>query len=515
MASRVIWLDVDNYAESAMNVSVVARWRQIILILAGGISLFVTLFTWALGSPPASGPDERFHYGFIWCPDDAVNGACLDVKDEGNSELRVRYAVPSYVCFLGQPDRPAKCSDSPTTSETVIVRGAYPPGYYSFASLFVSNDAESSVLRIRLLNSVLAATMLVGTALITRGRLRSAYLVSLLLFLGPLHLSLLSSTHHQSWSIVALSTGWALVLVIVEPRAGTRRLWGGGLWLLGLLLATSSRWEGGPYFVYLSGLALLPLVITRLRPMRNGRLLIGGLIVVVAATQLPLWPLSIRRWVTGVNTSALNPDGPDVLTWFTSWLFHFPSVIVEVFGGGGMATDDIPIPSFGPTVGPLILGGVCAFALVRAGRVQVLTAVVQLLVILLSILYYTNIELDLFTLPGRYVTPLFAALVGLLVHQSRAGIQFFDQPSLRRTMLVLLGVFHALALHAYVERFVVGSHPSIGFLDVTTESWWWDRVPVGPNHVILIGSAFFAVFLFAASRLVGSPFSSETELVPT
>ena len=497
-----------------MSLPVVARQRQLLLVITGGLALIVTMFAWAVGSPPASGPDERFHYGFIWCPDDNVSDTCLGVRDEGSGELRVRYAVPDYGCFIGQPERPAKCSDGTDSSETVIFRGAYPAGYYSFASRFVSEDAEASVLRIRLVNSVLASTMIAATVLLTSGRLRRALIVATMLFLGPLHLSLLSSTHHQSWTISALATGWALILVVVDPSAGRRRWYSLGLWLVGLAIASSSRWEGGPYFVYSSLMAVVPLATSRFGRMRKGRVAVLVAAAVLLLSQIPNWPFSIRRWVSGVNTTPLNSDGPDVFTWLTSWLLHFPTVIFEVFGGGGMSTDDIPIPSLGPTLGPLFLGGVCAFALTVAGRVQIGTAVVQLAVILLSILYFTNIELDLLTLPGRYVTPLVSALIGLIVYQSRAERQFTDHAFLRRAMVVSLVVFHAVALHSYVERFVVGSRPSLVRLELTTESWWWDRVPVGPNQVILIGSSFFAVFVFALSRLLDeSPRDTQAGLI--
>lgn len=496
-----------------MSPPVVARQRQLLLIITGGLALIATLFAWSLGSPPASGPDERFHYGFIWCPDDSVSDSCLDVQDEGNGELRVRYAVPDYGCFIGQPERPAKCSDGTdrSESETVIVRGAYPAGYYSFASLFVTGDAEASVLRIRLVNSILASTMIAATVLLTSGRLRRAFIVATVLFLGPLHLSLLSSTHHQSWSIAALATGWALILVVTDRGAGRRRWWSGGLWLVGLTIASSSRWEGGPYYVFLSALVVMPRMVSQFRRMRNGRVMVAAAVVFVVLTQLPNWPFSIRRWLSGVNTTPLNAEGPDVITWLTSWLLHFPSVIAEIFGGGGMSTDDIPIPSLGPTLGPLLLGGVCAFALATVNRVQIGTAVVQVAVILLSILYFTNIELDLLTLPGRYVTPLVSALIGLLVYQSSAERQFTDYAFLRRAMVASLVVFHALALHSYVERFVVGSRPSVARLELATESWWWDRVPFGPNQVILIGSSFFAVFVYSLSRLLDTS-SSKTRV---
>jgi hypothetical protein len=137
--------------------------------------------------------------------------------------------------------------------------------------------------------------------------------------------------------------------------------------------------------------------------------------------------------------------------------------------------------------------------------------VVQVAVILLSILYFTNIELDLLTLPGRYVTPLVSALIGLLVYQSSAERQFTDYAFLRRAMVASLVVFHALALHSYVERFVVGSRPSVARLELATESWWWDRVPFGPNQVILIGSSFFAVFVYSLSRLLDTS-SSKTRV---
>jgi hypothetical protein len=410
---------------------------------------------------------------------------------------------------MGQPERPAKCSDTSDTSETVIYRGAYPVGYYKFASWFVSGDAEASVLRIRAANSLLATVLISGALAVSRRRLRSAFVASLLLGLGPLHLSLIASTHQQSWSIAAVMTGWVFAHVVFDNRIGPVRLFAGGLWLVGMAMAVSSRWEGGPYYAALSALAVIPRVATWHLDPRRKRVVALAIAGLLLATQIPNWTFSARRWFGGVNTTPLNPSGPDVWTWFSSWLIHFPSVAMEIFGGGGMATDDVRIPSLGPTFGPLLLGGVCAFALARVSRIQIASAMAQVVVIFLSILYFTNIELDLLTLPGRYITPLVGPLVGLLIFQSPSTPQFLDVVPLKRMFFVSFGVFHAIALHSFVERFVVGTRESISLMSINTESWWWERALIGPNAAVALGSGYFSVLLVATWYITQSPESSD------
>lgn len=476
--------------------------RKVVLVGVAAVALFGVLGAWALGSPPASGPDERFHYGFIWCPDDVVSDTCLSVVNEDGGEIRVRYAVGDRLCFLGQPSRPAKCSDSRGSSETVIVRGAYPAGYYSVASSLVSQDDESSVLRIRMMNAAVTITLLTVTLLLADRRLRRALIVAVLISYGPLHLSLLSSTHHQSWSIAAITSGWALAVAAATAPDLRRRVWGLVFWVTGLALAASSRWEGGPYYLFTSLAAITPIFYGVFRRMRHFRSVMFAAASVLALVQIPNWPFSVRRWVTGVNSVPLNPAGPDVWTWLTSWLTHFPTVMMEVFGGGGMATDDIPIPELGPTMGPLLLGAICAFAVARTNRWQLAVAGTQLTVILFSILYYTNIELDLYTLPGRYVTPLVGVLVGVLIYQSQATSQFTDHTFLRRALFGLLFVFHAVALHSYLERFVVGSRPNFAPLSQTPDTWWWRNVALTPNQTVVFGTFFFGVLLAALASLL-------------
>jgi len=95
----------------------------------------------------------------------------------------------------------------------------------------------------------------------------------------------------------------------------------------------------------------------------------------------------------------------------------------------------------------------------------------------------------------RYLLPLVAVLVAVLVFPSRTGTPF----TMSRFGWLFVGagliVANAVALHVNIRRYVTGTDVQGVNLDTAAE-WWWEGLPITPNGVWLMGSVSMAVAIY-------------------
>ena len=121
-----------------------------------------------MGSAVGSSPDEDYVLTSIWCGTEGNPPHCRKDPDRANAMILPIMAAEPSLCFrqLGQ-DYSAKCQESIYNQEIstdFYNQGYYPNTYFKIAQLFVDFDVESSVVKMRLLNSFLAAVLIISVS---------------------------------------------------------------------------------------------------------------------------------------------------------------------------------------------------------------------------------------------------------------------------------------------------------------------------------------------------------------
>lgn len=463
-------------------------------------SLVVWLFSWSLSAPPGSEPDGSFHYSVIWCLRDSPKSACIDSNPTAADPRVVSVQVWDQMCYRGYLHRSAKCGDSPGVTTVEVAENWYPGGFYRTMNFFARGDIDQGTLYMRAINVLIAALMYGSALVVASRRILKSFVVSLLITLGPLHLSLIPMIHAQSWLIPSLGTGWVFVFVLVDrSQAIARRLVASMFWLLGLVLSFSSRIEGGPLYMAVSVTAL----VVALRTTEMPRAVLKRLTVIVGLCLVGLQftdtVFSYRRWLAGIPEASADFGGPDSWEWFSSWVLAFPAVLIELYGTQGFANEMRPSLLLVPALGGLLLGGVIVSQIAQITRMQLKVVVVWLVLSLVSILSFTKSGLDLYDVDARYVTQFAHPFLGLFLVAGIGIIPVFDEIRLRRFLLVSLTLIAVLAQYFFLERYVRGVRPGLRPLTVGIDEWWWAGLGFGPNTLLLIGVGSY--FLFASTAL--------------
>ena len=167
--------------------------RQILSGLILTMLFLITFTTWAMGSAIGSSPDEDHVLTTIWCCEHSKNiQRSTTAKDEVKHEQRATtytklvpatdyctydsedykyFLIPFLVaspqqCFIdvGQ-DESAACQISQRETQVrKFFESAVDSKYVKSLRIFVSPDVESSVVKMRLLNSFLGAILIVVAA---------------------------------------------------------------------------------------------------------------------------------------------------------------------------------------------------------------------------------------------------------------------------------------------------------------------------------------------------------------
>ena len=130
---------------------------------------------------------------------------------------------------------------------------------------------------------------------------------------------------------------------------------------------------------------------------------------------------------------------------------------------------------------------------------QVAVLICSYLLLTFVILSFNGrLERDLFNLSGRYVLPIISFVVGYSVYLSKSPFQLIQIKKLRMIIICLLSLIHFLSLYSVVETNVDGQSHSIELISIGAGGWWWTGLPLGPNFVVIFGSALFTWFLVNA-----------------
>lgn len=171
---------------------------------------FIVLGTWSMASPVGSAADDNFHLASIWC------GTFSEECKEDNGNFLVPAETLSGMCNIIWIDRNldkynqnARCTTEKTKiyQETDYINQKnviYPSLFYNISSIFVSENVQTSVVKIRIFWSVFFLFLTTLIFVNSDKQIKSAIMIILILFGIPLMSFLIASTNPSSLQITSI-----------------------------------------------------------------------------------------------------------------------------------------------------------------------------------------------------------------------------------------------------------------------------------------------------------------------
>lgn len=494
-----------------------APWRRILPAVLIPILALVSLVSWGLSSAIASSPDDDFHLASIWCGHgpDGVNCAPGDADNEMSVPQVLNEAA---LCFAYHPDEDAECTWSDLSHTELIstdrgnFAGQYPPVFYWTMSWFAGPDFETSVIAMRVANSVIFVG-LVTLLFFLLPRLRRTPLIwSLAVTMVPLGMFLVPSTNPSSWALLSGATLWVALVGYFES-VGWRRIALAAFAVLVTIMGAGSRADSAVYSVIAVAVAV---VLTFEKSRRYLLLAILPIAIVLIAG---LFYLGAGQ--AGAAGEGLTNEGPnaapgivDIVQRFIGNTALIPGLWAGIFGiGFGLGWLDTPVPA---AAAALAFGAFIITVFVGLARGTVRKWVASGLVLLAAWLFPTYILVRTGAIVGayvqpRYIMPLLIMLVGVLLigwaHRARLALP-------QRVLIVAAVVLaNGLALWVNLRRYVTGLDVPALNLDVNRE-WWWAGVGFTPMAVLIVGSLAFTGLVVLLERVYAASIAPEFRADP-
>jgi hypothetical protein len=399
-------------------------------------------------------------------------------------------------CYAFEPRASAKCQPEfndrsyYTKVERGNYQGLYPPLYYATMRTFIGDDFDDSVMRIRVINSVVAIGVIGLLAAMIPASLRRPLLWGFMGACVPLGLFVLGSINPSAWAILSAGTLW-IAYYAAFAAAGWRR-WGlAAFTFLVMLMGSGARGDSCLF----ACLAIVVVFILRWGMLRSnlGMSLLGGAMVAVSAALF----LSSNQSDVATSGLAAAPDllsrsSPVALT--IDNLLSLPELLTGMFGSTGLGWLDTPTEPivFFSAVSVFIVLVFVGLTLVTVRKLLAVALVASALIVFPLAVLVQSKQVVGQTVQPRYLIPLVVMLIGVSVFPAarhRGGVTL-SRPQVA-IVVVALSVAQSVALHANIRRYVTGMDVDGLNLDASTE-WWWD-LPVSPMAVWIVGSVAFAL----------------------
>lgn len=463
--------------------------------------LFLALTAWSFSSAVGASPDDDFHLASIWCGGGDKTGLCESTGENGH-----RLVLPGLVqsgCFVFEPNTSAKCQieNKLFTNLELIdsTRGSftsnYPPIYYATTSIFASSDIQTSVLIIRIFNSVFFIASLLALMFIAPRNLRKSFFWMWSLTTVPLGIFLIASTNPSSWAITAVPTSWMALYVFLTSK-GRRSWFAGALFAVEVFLASGARGDAAVYTIIGS------ILVTFLTWTRSREFVFKLILpLVMALISYSFYANSLQSTVA--NSGLANNDGEvsrSALSVLAINSVQIPELWVGAFGYWPLGWLDTQMPTLVWTItGGLFVA--VAFTLLRGiSRRHALVIFGLVMVLYLLPLYVLQKGLNFVgeQVQPRYLLPLiigFAAILFLRMSDTVVSLSRWQ------SRLIILGIVIAntIALYVNTKRYVSGLNNGTGISIDGNIEWWWN-VPFGPMALWSVGSLGFLIALSAGFR---------------
>ncbi|MEY3316146.1 MAG: hypothetical protein RL388_770, partial [Actinomycetota bacterium] len=201
-----------------------------------------------MGSAVGSSPDEDYVLTSIWCDTDGNPPYCRKDPDRANAMILPIMAAEPSLCFrqLGQ-DYSAACQQSIYNQEIstdLFNLGLNPSRYFDVQRGFVDTDVEMSVVKMRLLNSFLAAVLVVSAASFILKK-SPDLLLAWLAVIAPVSAFFVASVNTSSWTLIG-TTSFTFAFIGALKNRREPKIWipATVLSVFALWFARASRYEG-------------------------------------------------------------------------------------------------------------------------------------------------------------------------------------------------------------------------------------------------------------------------------
>lgn len=492
--------------------------------LFAATALFITLICWSLSTPINSQSDEKFHLASIWCAE-GFNDNC-EYKGLSEHSLKV-VLLKTNLCTPANTDETknkrllisrsiSNCKFEFVTNEPLNTMSASPNFFYEtntqisawvnpdlspaffyrFLNQFEGEDSERSVLRFRVVNSLLFIYLLFAFFIVAEGTIRESALIGLFFTMIPHGLFLISSVSNSSWSFTGCCFSWAFFyLLLCRPfRFDMTSILTSLAWMISSLIVVLSRYDSIIYLLITNfsvwilkyfprpkrpnlktftvcfgglGLALLAWFnIPQLKLLTDASL-DGDPInfIVVLGNTLKLSIATLLR-ILGLAAPGWGPLQPSLVVFLIN-LTLFSYVTISFFRA--KQRDNLITRSF-------VLGFIVAIFFVQSYTRQAWTTPFYLI--------RTSWVNDQFS--PRYFIPYFPFLIGMLALTSKDFRQFFIVSKFKVALFSALAITQAITLFRLGETF--RENPS----------WYWQNIPIPVNTLFFIGTVSFIFFLYFA-----------------
>ena len=486
------------------------------------VLLFLTFAAWSMGSAVGSSPDEGYVLTSIWCAntpllkgvDDPVRNApttatgrpifakgetCRRDLDRSRT-VWVPWKVAESNCSLGSDTIGASCQktlDDDVISTGLVDLGLYPESYLKVMHSLVGQDVYKSTIYMRLLNSLIAAVLIVFTLSLNK-KTSTDLAVALFSILVPVGISLISSVNTASWAISG-SAIFALSLNSVNQRSLKSKHTIICLFFcaLGFWIANASRYETKYQLLMILIFVLLYKFSGHLIRIRvRKRLVLFAFIFIVA-----VFFFSTLQDNTFFKLDFFDNPQKDKLALLILNFLNLPLFITGFFGSWGLNSFDALL------IQTVWLFATASFSLVicqslryshKQNKVISFTSIAVFCAAILFSLQKFFVEIKDMVQP-RYFFPLLIGFSLLIVGNKKSQ---FSRP-----LIISIGLLataaNAIALRTVIRRYVTGQNVKLSKSLNWPRSWWWTDKDVGttlwapaPETVWLIGSLAFAM-LFA------------------
>ena len=476
------------------------KFRSIISGFLVAFGAMITLGSWALSSPPGSGPDDEYHLSSIWCSHGYRMQFCE--KSTAIYEVKIplqlhRNGGPRTVfCYAGNSQISARCirnldaeavtklESSKRFSTSYIARNFYKANGY-----LVSPNVNASILKMRFFQIAIFFA-LIGFAIYSSGERKWAVLLALFVGMVPVGLFIIPSTSPSSWAIAGVVAAGICAMNFFVSSKRSHRLIAISGFIVALLFTRNVR---GDVNIMLAICVTLGVVsgflireadrshkFNRAKLLKLGFLVVPGLLYIHLKI-FSLYPWRMVRFILAGSFYSFSNDSPQAFLGFLGGSIQLgsadfaPTPIVLILMSVGFATFIVITSKFVPLIVKIVSG----FGL--------------------SLLFFMPYWFSLGAIgtASRYIMAIY--LVSLTTFSASAVtrrrlMNFQFSKSSLLTIFLAISLAQSLSLHQSIRRYVTGTNVAGWNLNKGAQ-WWWTYGP-SPMSIWLIGSVAFSVALF-------------------
>ena len=483
------------------------KLKSIILGFLVAFGAMVTLGSWALSSPPGSGPDDEFHLAGIWCSHVFRKQFCEKVANRDYVKVPLvlhRNGGPRTVfCYAGNSRISAGCirgldAEAVTKLElTNRVTQSNSPRFYHLNGYLTSANTNAAILMMRFFQIAIFFA-LIGFVIYSSGERRWAIQLALFVGMVPVGLFIIPSTNPSSWAIAGVLSASICAMNFFMSSKRSHRVIAVIGFVVALWFTRNVRTDINIMMAICVTLGVVSGFLIRETDHSNkfnrANLLKLGFLVVPGLAYIhikvgSIYPWSIVKFILGGSFYSFSNDSPQAFLGFLGGSIQLGSA------------------DFAPTPVVLILMsvGFATFIVITARFVPLRVKIVSGFGLSLLFVLPYWFSLGAIGLGSRYIMAIYLVLLATFSASAVSGrklINFQFSKSSLSTIFLAISLAQSLSLHQSIRRYVTGTNIAGWNLNKSAQ-WWWTYGP-SPMSIWLIGSVAFGVALFIVLSMINS-----------